>query len=345
MIPKWADNLGDVDAAVLNAQRQTVNVPRSGSTGEGIHVGIVDSAWRLPAEVTEGYSVIETEENAFVDSDREETSLHAREVFHRISSMCPDATFHLYQAVRDDGTLPLAAYSDAITSAIDAGVDVLNVSAGDPWPGPIDANPCVVETKRAIDAGTTIVAAAGNANVDRPDDRPPVHCPAALGPVIAVGAMKVSCPADVGSEPEDEVSGPYYCFDDDPDDLVGDGADEGTYCTQRGCVNGEACFTNQSENPWEGNPLPRGNKPDVLAPMLAPQQSDGSYFYGKGTSFAAPLVTGSLASIFGEIRTEGREVPNARSVREAVRSGSSPIAPGDKSKYDAMGTRKALGVL
>lgn len=345
MIPNWAEDIHDLDSTVVRAQGRTTNIPEAGSTGEGVHVGIVDSTWQLSPTVTEGYDVIEDESNSFAGKTRNGATTHAREVFHRISSYCPDATFSLYQAADESGRMALGAYSDAITAAIGDGVDLLNVSAGDPWPAEIHTNPNVQETQRAVGDGITVVAAAGNQNAEPPAAKPPVHCPAALDPVIAVGAMQVVCPASIGSEPSEQVAGPYYCFTKDTEDVAGDSSDRGTYCTQRGCVAGKACLTNQSETEWGRNPLPTGGKPDVLAPMHAPQTDGDSFFYGKGTSFAAPIVTGSLACIFGELRDEGRDVPGPRSVREAVRSGSSRIDSGNESKYDAMGTRKALQLI
>lgn len=345
MIPNWADDIHNLDSAVIRAQGQTTNIPRAGSAGDSVHIGIVDSAWKLSSTITDGYDVIENDDNAFVDSSRKKTVTHAREVFHRISSYCPDATFSLYQAVDENGQVPLGAYSDAITAAIEDGVDILNVSAGDPWPAEIRINPNVRETQRAIDEGICVVAAAGNDDTDGSDGNRPVHCPAALGPVIAVGAMEVLCPASIGSEPSEEIAGPYYCISEEPDDVLGDGSDEQTYCSQQGCTNGDACLTKQREVEWSGNPLPTGNKPDVLAPMHAPQTDGDDFFYRKGTSFAAPIVSGSLGCIFDEIKNENRSIPDPQSVREAVRSGSELIDSGDKSKYDAMGTREALGLI
>lgn len=345
MIPNWADDIQELDAAVIHAQGQTANLPQAGSAGESVHIGIIDSAWKLPSEITDGYDVIEKKENAFIDTTKQETAIHAREVFHRIASYCPDATITLYQAVTEENSLPLGAYSDAISAAINDDVDILNLSAGDPWPAPVDVNPCVHETRRAIDEGITIVAAAGNADTEDQEDRPPVHCPAAFDPVIAVGAMEVRCPASIGSEPEDQRIGPYYCFSEDTDDLPGDSSDRGVYCSQNGCVDGGGCLTKQKETEWDGNPLPTGNKPDILAPMHAPQSNGDAHFYRKGTSFSAPIVTGPMGCIFGEIISENMDIPDPYDVREAIREGGAPIDSGDKLKYDAMGTRRSLGLI
>lgn len=343
-LPNWADDLGDVLDFVINAHGISTNIPREGATGTSVHIGIVDSAYRLSDHVTSGYTVRQSEERSFIDTDEEETTFHCSPVFNLLSSYCPGATFSLYQVVTEDRTLPLDAYSDAISAAIEDGVDILNVSAGDPWRGPVRTNPNVLETQRAIDEEIMVVAAAGNWKPNQ-DTRPPVHCPAALNDVIAVGGMVSGCPVSPGDEPSDETKGPYYVLKDEAYEYP-ELTPEGPFCGQEGCVDGKSCITNQTEKPWSRNVQTTAGKPDVIAPMHIPvETNDGKQLLKTGTSFAAPIVTGSLGCILDELRRSDVTDPTPYQMRQATIDGAVQIDEGKLSKFDAMGVRKVLGLL
>lgn len=346
MIPSWAGDLADVRDQVVRSHGQTVNIPREGAAGKGIHVGVIDSAYKLPSELTEGYAIRQDPENSFIDASDAMTTRHCENVFDWVSTFCPEATFTLYQAVREDKSLPMSAFSDAISQAIEDGVDILTISAGDPWPGPVGKNPNVQQIKRAIDEGITVVAAAGNFDPETQSERPPVHCPAAHEPVIAVGGLEVRCPVDPGEEPADGDAGPYYCTPDHLNDPSPPTPTDTAFCSQNGCVDDESCFGSQTETEWDYNPLPTDAKPDVLAPMHRPiGRADGPHLLKVGTSFAAPIVAGSLGCIFSESLEIRDQLPYPHRIRDAVIEGSSPIVESDRMKYDAMGTRDALGIL
>lgn len=346
MLPKWAEGIEDVVDQVIRSHGETVNIPRQGAAGTGVHVGIVDSACELPPDMTESYRVRQGPDHSFVETDESMTTDHCGSVFDWLSTFCPKATFSLYQAVDEDGTLPLDSFSDAITRAIEDGVDILNISVGDPWRGPVHVNPAVREVERAVDQEITVVAAAGNYNPRAQGDRPPVHCPAAFDPVIAVGGMEVLCPVAPGSEPDGEPAGPYYCIPpEDGADLLLQDTDR-SFCSQNGCVGGESCISNSTAVEWEFNPQPTGGKPDILAPMHRPTGStDGPHFLKSGTSFATPTVAASIGCIYSELLEMERELPRPRTVRGAVVEGGFPVDDSPHKKYDAMGTREALGIV
>lgn len=332
---------------IVQAHGIASNMPSAGAAGDGIHVGIIDSAWELPDQFTQGYRVHERASNSFLPTAAKETNSHAGDVFGRASSYAPSAEFTLYQAMEEDSSLPLVAYSEAIDQVIADGVDIVNLSAGDPWRAAVEDNPNVHETRRLIEEGITVVAAAGNYNPDEHDSRPPVHCPAAVDEVVSVGSYLTRCPADAGDESSDKEEGPYH--------WVTDGVDldsevvplEDVYCGERGCINGESCFGKQHAVEWEYNVLPTGGKPDVFAPTnIMREHTDEGCFMGAGTSFSAPLVTGSLACMFSEIRENGDDLPAPYEVREAVRAGSTGLEGRSRAgKYDAMGVRKNLDII
>lgn len=345
--PHWADSPEDVIDCITTANGLHANIPRESSEGPSIHIGVIDSAYALPEEYTSGYNVIESKSNAFVTKDKPYTTSHCLRVFNQLKTYTPFAKFTLYQAVNSDEKAPVAPFSDAITAAINGNVDILNISCGDPWRGPIRSNPLLIETKRAIDEGISVVAGAGNWKVLE-ETKPPVHCPAALEPVIAVGGLEVRCPVEPGDEPagqNSDSSGPYYVIDKE---RAGEYQPYNkSFCGATGCINGQGCIPNQEEHPWNRNPLPTGSKPDVLAPMHMLEcypNSTVEWCLATGTSFSAPIVTASLSNIFSELKMSGKEIPLPHEVREAVRSGSTRIDNGGIPKYNAIGTRKALNI-
>jgi len=337
--------VGDLKDYIIEAHGNRTNLPHAAAEGHGIHIGIIDSAYQLPDNLTADMHVVQSESNSFIQDPQPEAGNHCRNVFNRMQCYAPGAKYTLYQAVNTDGKLPMGAYSDAISKAIDDDVDIVNISAGDPWPGPVPANPNVSETKRLIENGIPAVIAAGNYDPDEQDERPPVHCPSALTEAISVGAMVTECPYDPDPEVDTDRTGPYYWLPDDPDVDSEGGVIEEAYCGESGCRDGESCITNQQETDWDYNPLPTGGKPDVLAPMHIVQQDHaGEYFLAGGTSFAAPLVTGSLARILSELKNDGRDLPPPHEVRDAVRAGCAEIPQVQTGKYHAMGVRNALDV-
>lgn len=341
-LPNWADDIGELESYILKARSEAINAPSAGGTGQSVHVGIIDSAHTLPEGFVEGKKVNQGVQNSFLDGSQADTTNHCKDVFSLLSAYCPEATISLYQALNDDGRIPLEAYSEAITRAINDDVDILNVSAGDPWRAEISLNPNIPETKRALEEGITIVAAAGNWRHD--EDQPPVHCPAALEDVIAVGGMVTDCPAEIGSEPSDEQVGPYY-IEKDEDEEYEEAIPEDGFCGWSGCVDKSGCFRKQIERPWEYNPYSSGNKPDILAPVYTTGYSENGYpILNCGTSFAAPIVAGELAAIMDEARNDNRMEPSPFEMRRAVIDGGRRIDEGSHLKFDAMGTRKELGL-
>lgn len=339
-IPRWAEDVEDLQSYIATAQCRALNIPSTAGTGEGIHIGIIDSAHALPDYLTDEYNVNQGKENSFVES--EDYNPHCHHVFNQLSAIAPNSEYSLYQAIDSDGKLSLGPYADAISKALDDGCDIINLSAGDPWRGPIQANPNVSETQRLLDNNVTVVAAAGNYYPDRQDTKPPVHCPSATEGVVSVAGFLTECNREPGKESEEDKNGPYYIYQDNCDEVES----VETYCGEQGCIDGDSCITNQIEKPWGRNPMPTGNKPDVLAPMhIIDSVGDSAPSLASGTSFAAPLVTGSLACIFSELREIGKDLPSSSTVQNAVRRTARGINSVRVGKYDAFSVRQHFEVI
>ena len=169
--PRWAKSPDDVQEYITKAHAQCTSANSILRSGGSIHIGIIDSACRLPSHLTNRHTINGGDDHSFIDDDEDDTTRHGTAVFRRISAFAPEAKVSLYQAVRDDRKLPIEAYSGAVTQAIKDDVDILNLSAGVPWRHPVHLNPLVMETNRLINAGITVVAAAGNHFPGRTNDR------------------------------------------------------------------------------------------------------------------------------------------------------------------------------
>lgn len=343
-IPKWADGGEDVAEFLMKAIGISANIPQNGPAGTGIHIGVFDSTCELSKDYHEGHEgIINGGKDRSFTEENHDYEVHGSDVFQRISTYSPKAEVSLYQVVDDEGKLSPQAFDRGITRAIDDGVDIVNISAGDPWPGPVDACPATRLVKDLIDEHITVVAAAGNWKEEQ-DDRPPVHCPAAHDDVIAVGGYETYCPAEPGTENDETPSGPYYLLSDgDHETLSPFNPTDKVFCGEQGCIDGDSCFSNQREKLWNRNPERTDGKPDTFAPMhLVRQTDDGLLYLELGTSFAAPLVTASLANIYSEIKSNGDQLPHPWKACQAVRNVSLNSDQWQIDRYDAMAMRGEL---
>jgi subtilisin family serine protease len=199
--------------------------------------------------------------------------------------------------------------------------------------------------QRAVDSGITVVAAAGNQRPDQPTQR--VNCPARFDEAIAVGGCVTECPYS-GAESTavhsdgNRSSGPYWVRKLDAVDyspLVADGA----YCGWRGCVDGGECIRKNTMKPWEGNVRRRPDKPEVVAPVHYPvlRDDDVPALYA-GTSFAAPIVAGSVSAVLSELSSSTGDVSTPNDVREAVVEGAAPLDEGAMQKLNVTRTVNIL---
>ena len=257
---------------------------------------------------------------SFVSSDEELTTLHGGQVFEMAKNFAPHASFSFYQVIDEDGEMPIAAFSDGISAAIEDQVDIVNISAGTAWRGPMDANPYVKEAKRLTKEKITVVAAAGN---DYHQESLPVHCPALLDEIIAVGGCETICPSSHNIAHTTPMQGPYYARPEEGNGVEVDASD--TYCGWQGCENGQGCLSQNSDQPWAGNPRRKNNKPEILAPIHYLISEDNGFAFAYGTSFASPIVAGVLAEAYGNLRHEGYPDPNPAEFKKAIQETSNII--------------------
>lgn len=232
-----------------------------------------------------------------------------------------------------EGTASIEAFDRAVNEAISNEVDLLNLSAGDTWHLPPQFNPYSIVIESALSAGVSVIAAAGNKEPDSSYE--PVNCPAAYSEVIAVAGMVTECPyspEDYDYKPEEKTKGPFI------------GANNSVpNCSYRECLEESSCIINQVERPWQGNPDPLNEKPDILAPVsYAAENSDGKIDLYAGTSYAAPVISGALGIVLGELAGVGSTFPNPREVRRELIHQSDEIDRGDRPKANITRLIKSL---
>lgn len=326
---------------MLQSHGFSVNAPRTLSGGETVHVGVIDSLYSVPEEFPGDL----VNQERYVETDDGETKYHGTPVLFLLSHFSPDSSYSLYQAIDDDGKMSIDAFAGAIATAIRHEVDVLNVSAGVYMQGCPGVCQFCTAVRRAVNSGVTVVAAAGNQHPDEPAER--VNCPARFDGAIAVGGCVTDCPcsetASTGVHSDgDSSSGPYWVrklegVEYGP--LVADGV----YCGWRGCIDGGDCITRNTMRPWEGNVRRRPGKPELVAPVHYPEaRDDGIPAVYAGTSFAAPIVSGTLSAVLSELSSSDGNVPTPGDVRQAVVEAAVPLDEGDVDKLNVTRTLNML---
>lgn len=290
---------------VSECHRRTVNYFGEVADGAGIHIGIIDSIKEPPVGMFPGIE-IENRRTVF-DGGLEDSNLHGERVLAYACLPAPNATYSLYQAAKDEA-IGTFKYALAVDQAIKDDVDILNVSYGHLNRGCAGDCPLCAATEKALDAGITVIVAAGN----RTGPQPGVRCPAIKEDAIAVAGVVTRCTNDSSTIPRGAYTLP------NPDENWASPTE--WHCGKRGCKGGvDGTCINDRDVSWQGNPTPSGNKPDILAPVHIIVESNGEPITDSGTSYAAPLVTGGLAVAFSTAEMEGGSIPEPYQARQAVR--------------------------
>ena len=318
---------------VISSIWDCVNLPRTIATGEDIHIGFFDSVYRPPenAAITLGHT------ESVIESDSTETNIHGANVTTLALAFASEATYSFYQVVNESGRFGISEFAEGIARAIQHDLDLINISAGAHMKGCQGYCAFCSAVSRCLQAGIGVVAAAGNEFPDEQTEQ--VNCPANREGVIAVGGMITECHC-IENNPDADIDDPppgaFY-----PSPVTDESADvihEHPICGQAGCTTEFTCIGNQRDRPWVGNPTPTRGKPDVLAPCYTVYTTDdGTELFTFGSSFAAPVVTGTLGAILSEEAAEtGKTVP-AEQLRSLVRDSAAMMDQGELKTLD--GTR------
>lgn len=110
---------------------------------------------------------------------------------------------------------------------------------------------------------------------------------------------------------------------------------EGSFCSMGDCGPGGDCEENMQYREWAYNPTPTGEKPDILAPVhYAGGTREGAPFIHGGTSYAAPIVSGTIAWVLG-LLLDNQLSPTPYEVRQAIIDCSVTFEPTTTGRLDA----------
>jgi len=318
---------------VISSIWDCVNLPRTIATGDDIHIGFFDSVYKPPenADITLGHT------ESVITSDSTETNIHGANVTTLALAFASEATYSFYQVVNESGRFGISEFAEGIARAIQHDLDLINVSAGAHMEGCQGHCAFCTAVSRCLQAGIGVVAAAGNAAPDGPPER--INCPANREGVIAVGGMITECHCTENHPDVDIDDPPPGAFYPSPvTEQLADMTHEAPICGQEGCTADIICIGNQVDTPWRGNPTPIRDKPDVLAPCYTVYTTDdGTETFTFGSSFAAPVVTGTLAAILSEVAAETDKTVPADQLRSLVRESAAIVDQSGAKKLD--GTR------
>lgn len=284
--------------------------------GDGIEIGIVDSAAGLPPEQASECSIAEGVD--YCDTDARDPKNHGTMVFGAAEHFASGATYRFYRLF-GDGPVYSTDLLSPLSDARDHDIDLLNISAGFPHEGGGNSR-----LRRAIESTSSdflVVAAVGN---QRRDPTESVNYPARYGDVLSVGGYVSHC---TGTVETGETDCRIWVDTESRPEFP---KRQGPYCCHAGCSDSQYCGDDRLETAWDGNTRPAAGKPDVLAPPYVPQQDKDGPLLAPGTSFATPMVSG-IAAWAAATRSDDLD-PAA--IKRAIRTTAIPIHD-DSKKLNA----------
>lgn len=294
-----------------------------GLSGKGVKVAIIDTGIELSHREFEGVAVewadlVNGRERAYDDNGH---GTHVAAIVaaqgtwntmlsgFRLKGVAPGVSLIIIKAIDADGRGDETRVARGVTTAVNAGADVIVLSLGGDT-RPIFGTNTESAVEGAVARGVYVVAAAGNAQEGQTSCT--VSSPASAESVIAVGAVD-----------QDARIGSFSCR--------GTGKEGGGQV-----LPGVPSPVTNSRDPHK--------KPEVVAPGvdILSAWKDGGYASARGTSQAAPMVGGVLALLLeAKPSLANRDQNTVYAVKEKLMVSSKKIGPlvgkGSTAHDDAYG--------
>ena len=310
----------------------SLNARQSETVGRSLHIGVADTLGEPPEWLRSGVAFAGIYDD-YVDTDQGDPIGHGTTVLKTVARNAPEAVYSTFQiAGEKDGDGEYAESGrrgdlvSAVSDAADAGVDLLNISAGISHEcGGLCSLAREVELAVSVD-DMCVVAATGNRDPSTPS-REGLNCPALTESTLGVAGFMPHCEA----ESRTDDSSQWWLLDGNREQTV-------PFCGYRECCGEQPCDTNRQEVCWDGNVSFHNAFPDVFAPPVAVDiDQSGELVAQLGTSFAAPLVTGLLAAIQSDmLKIDSNPTPSE--LRTAVRAGGVELDEEGYYKMDCQNT-------
>lgn len=341
-LPPRFDSVVGLREAVLEFYGKHCEIGAFSNVGEIVKLGIVDSVYDPGQGFDETHS-IGRKVDLLPDERRDDTTGHGTIVTDLVSTFSENVEYSFYRVVQDvaGGTVWGRHLVEAIGRAhLDHGMDVIDVSLGTDHSS--DGNsgcsayrqPCRARyaARQAVDDGIVVVAAAGNeAQFES------VCCPGLASDVVCVGGFVSKCRTRLERSDPMSLGGlesrpPNACWIDHQDKPETDEV----YCTGLDCSPGRACENNRENVPWDGNVEAVEGKPDVLAPATVPIRTGDGPSLVNGTSWAAAIVSATVAEVIAGTRDNG-ETATPEIMRRAIMEGATRLDEGSEKKFSSEG--------
>lgn len=308
--------------------------------GVNVDIAIIDSAYDI--EKVGGWDSrigLEPELDLTNSDDEFLTTFHGWQVANiiRFYVYDPAVTLHTYRVIQEDGDVSEADFIEALNTARQDDVDIINTSIGFDHIGSrlkqctSHFHNCGIshEVDKIIQDGITLVAGAGNA-----DHSEKTASPAVIDEAIGVAGFIPECGQSEVQRPEGAIWLPPT--EDEEHDV--DPYNITPLCSMEGCGYTEMCSENRRDAYWDGNSIHEGNKPDVVAPSAIVVGGEGSPYepaFVPGTSYAAPIVSAQIANWLTVYKYEDIEI-SPHDIQNGIRNSNSELEDGREMVFNGI---------
>lgn len=332
---------------LLEAYESICNLTRYDIADENIDIAIIDSIYDID-QIGGWDSRIGLEsELDLVDSEDEIlTTPHGWHIANiiRFYVYDPTVTLHTYRVIQEDRSVDEADFIEALNSARQDDVDIINTSIGFDHLGSKTKqctsrfHNCAIshEVEKIIEDGISLVAGAGNEGHSEK-----TASPAIIDEVIGVAGYIPKCGQSEVPRPE----GAIWIHPTEKDEHDVDPNNITPLCSMKGCGVGEMCAENRMDVYWNGNSTHEGNKPDVAAPAAIVVGGEGNPYdpaVVPGTSYAAPIVTAQIANWLTVYNYEGIEA-SPHEIQNGIRESNTNLEDGQDLLLDGIRAFEEIG--
>lgn len=267
-------------------------MPKDWAANSDIDIALVDSLFG-----SEGDGRIR--EKDLIGSDEPYTHAHGTWIEDILLGGATDATIHCYRIMDDEGEYTRWDFIQVLYDIIlNTEIDIVNLSFGDYKPSCAGHCRECKTVSDVVESGKHVIVAHGDSTT-----LDGVSCPGKCDDTISVSGFQDLCRFN----PQVATQAIWIKYSDD-------GSTDQSYtealCSHLGCNDRMRCNRNRTRREWDKNVDDPIEPPNVLAPMHHVLANEETLNLNRGTSLSCAYVTGSIASIFGELSKDDIPEPS-----------------------------------